>query len=171
MSVSTDRPLHAGVRARALRHGRLVLSLENSRRALDGARLEIADHLAPLALAPRVINRIEVILEELVSNVLNYGCDDNGEHAILVAVAAGPEAIELVIEDDGRPFDPVSAPEPPPFESLETARIGGLGIRAVRRLSTDMRYDAAPRSALWDDLALPGSGPVNRLTVQIASQT
>jgi hypothetical protein len=74
-----------------------------------------------------------------------------------------------VIEDDGRPFDPFSVPEPPPFESLETAQVGGLGVQVVRRFAASTQYDHAPDSALWSELVDQGGRPVNRVTVTIAT--
>jgi serine/threonine-protein kinase RsbW len=44
------------------------------------------------------------------------------------------------LEDDGRPFNPVAAPEPDTTKSLEERSLGGLGIYLVRKLMDGLEY-------------------------------
>jgi anti-sigma regulatory factor (Ser/Thr protein kinase) len=168
MRQLADAPSEKAVMASKVVGDDLALALATTIVAIEEARLRVADHLAALALAPRVVNRLEVVLEELISNVIRHGFDDAAIHAMLLRVGARPHAIVITLEDDGRPFNPFEVAEPPAFESLETARIGGLGIPVVRRFSTATRYEAAPESPLWEDLVKPGARPANRVTVEIA---
>ena len=48
--------------------------------------------------------------------------------------------IALTVEDDGPPFDPTVRPEPTLPSSLESARIGGLGLLMVRRVAPSLQY-------------------------------
>jgi serine/threonine-protein kinase RsbW len=84
------------------------------------------------------MNRVEVVLEELVSNLARHGKDVN-----VVTVAAGYRSgvVDLIVEDDGAAFDPFAHPEPEPFTNLADAPLGGLGIPLVRRLTSSARYD------------------------------
>lgn len=147
----------------------LVMVLGGALEAIEQGQACMARRLDPAALGPRVVNRLEVVFEELVANVVRHGLPGSSGGSILVVVGPRPGAIRLAIEDDGRPFDPFTAPEPPPFESLETARIGGLGMQVVRRFSASTRYDHAPSSELWSEFVEPGGRPVNRVTVTIAT--
>jgi anti-sigma regulatory factor (Ser/Thr protein kinase) len=155
-----------GVRAVRVEGDRLVLALQDTLAAVEGARLEIARHLAPLALPAKVANRLEVVLEELITNIVFHGLETVGGHAILVALAPQPDVLTLVVEDDGRPFNPLLVEAPPPAASIETAPIGGRGIPAIRRIARALRYEALPDSPDW--AAVVGAGaPVNRLVVEI----
>jgi len=49
--------------------------------------------------------------------------------------------VELQVEDDGRKFDPTSAPEVDTRVPLEERRVGGLGIHLVRSMATRVRYE------------------------------
>lgn len=144
----------AGLRAAETVDGDLRLILNNTIAAIEAGRLEMLRHLAPLALGPRAINRLEVVFEELVSNIVRHGFAAGSDQTILVLVAARPGAIELTFEDDGAPFDPTAASEPEPLTSLQTARLGGLGVPLIRKLTGDLRYEAiapdAPARALGD---------------------
>ena len=161
---------HDGVRKETTVDGTLVLVLDNTLDAIEGGRLRILRLLGPRALSARTINRLEVIFEELVSNVIRHGFTAEAERSILVTVGAGPDCIQLTVEDDGKPFNPFEVDAAPEFDSLETVRVGGLGIPVVRRFSTSATYEAGPASAAWSEMVAKGGRPINRVRVEIAAQ-
>ena len=150
----------AGLRLTALDDGKLHLILNNHGDAVEDGRLAIAQHLAPRGHDARVLNRLEVIFEELVSNILRHGFAAHSEQSIAVTVTEEPGAILLTFEDDGAPFDPLAMPEPEPFSDIESAKIGGLGIPLVRKLSADLRYERLSPDGQ--------TAPRNRTTVHAA---
>jgi anti-sigma regulatory factor (Ser/Thr protein kinase) len=115
----------------------LRLTLAAAMSAVETGRRAILDHLAPLALDERVINRIEVIFEELVGNLVRHGAVDS----IALEIGARVGEIELVFEDAGPEFNPLELTTPSRFTTLEEAEVGGLGIPLVRRLSRSLRYE------------------------------
>jgi serine/threonine-protein kinase RsbW len=117
---------------------RLVARLANGPAAVEQSRLAVLSYLEPLGIFARTLNRVEVVLEELVSNLVRHGKDVK-----LVTVAAGYRGgvVDLVVEDDGDAFDPFALPEPDRPTALADAPLGGLGIPLVRRLSASARYD------------------------------
>ena len=80
-------------------------------------------------------------LEELLSNVIRHGYGDGARHEISVRLRAEPGGVELELVDDGREFDPSSAPEVDLAAPLEDRSVGGLGIHLVRRMARDIRYE------------------------------
>ena len=60
-------------------------------------------------------------------------------HEIAVRLGHQGKDVVLEIEDDGIAFDPTEG-EPPPLATLESTRIGGWGMRIVRRFSDEVRY-------------------------------
>jgi len=63
-----------------------------------------------------------------------------------------------VIEDDGAPFNPLTVPLPDTGADLSKRAIGGLGIRFIRALNDEVRYERAGnrnRLSLRRNLALP----------------
>jgi serine/threonine-protein kinase RsbW len=136
------------------------IELETSMSAVETGRLAILDYLAPLALNERVINRIEVILEELVGNLVRHGAVD----MIILDVLAQPQEIELVVEDDGPEFNPLELTTPARFTTLEEAELGGLGIPLIRRLSRSVRYERIDAEGDADEIAR------NRVVVTISRE-
>lgn len=66
--------------------------------AVETGRLALLEHLAPLALDDRVINRLEVVLEELVSNVVRHAGLATG---IKLSASTLSDGIVICLEDDG----------------------------------------------------------------------
>ncbi len=115
-----------------------TIELPNRISAVEEGRLALLDYLHKLGTDDRTVNRIEVILEEIVSNVVRHS---TGASVIRIAAEISPGAIKLEFEDDGGPFDPLQAPEPDAFSTLAEAQLGGQGIPLVRRLSRSVTYE------------------------------
>jgi anti-sigma regulatory factor (Ser/Thr protein kinase) len=158
-----------GVRSCRTDEGGLRLVLNNSLDAIDEGRLALLDFLRPHALDDRVINRLEVIFEELVSNTVRHGFAPKSDQSVQVQAAARGEQLELVFEDDGTPFDPLQAEAPAPFQSLEAARLGGLGIPLAIKLSSSVSYER-PSPAPERSAPAGGFAPTNRLRVTISTR-
>ena len=168
MTSMDHRTLRAGrPRQPEIVDGELRLLLGSELTAIEYGRLGLARFLAPLALDSRVVNRIEVIFEELIANIVRHGFKDMTGGVIAVSAFAKPDGIVLTIEDNGAPFNLLEAEEPAPFESLETARIGGLGIPLIRRYSRNIHYERLkPAPGAAGELGQAHSGR-NRLVVEV----
>ena len=87
---------------------------------------------------PDLIFKVNLVLDELSVNIVNYG----GEASeIEVSLAADAKEVRVEISDDGRPFDPLNdAAEPDLDAPLEERPIGGLGIHLVREMMDELHY-------------------------------
>ncbi len=83
---------------------------------------------------------LNLVLEELVTNIIFYGYDDTDEHTISISLSYNGNSVELQIEDDGREFNPLAYAEPDTGLSIENRKIGGLGIHFVRKIMDDGSY-------------------------------
>jgi anti-sigma regulatory factor (Ser/Thr protein kinase) len=157
-----------GLRSAEIAGGKLKLVLNNTLAAVEDGRSEIMRFLGPLDAMAQ--NRLEVLFEELVSNTIRHGFAKGSGQSIHVQVERRPDAVTLVFEDDGLPFDPTQAELPGGFTSAETARVGGLGIPLIVKLSSALRYEAlSSRNDAGRNDA--GFHPRNRTTVSVAAQS
>ena len=87
---------------------------------------------------PDLIFKVNLVLDELSVNIVNYG----GEASeIEVCLDADADEVRVEITDDGRPFDPLNdAMEPDLDAALEDRAIGGLGIHLVREMMDELHY-------------------------------
>jgi anti-sigma regulatory factor (Ser/Thr protein kinase) len=84
------------------------IDLPKATSAVETGRLALLEYLAPLSLDDRVINRLEVVLEELVSNVVRHA---DLATWIRLSAHAGEDGISICVEDDGAEFNPLVAQE------------------------------------------------------------
>ena len=84
---------------------------------------------------------INLMLDELVSNVIKYGYDDALEHQIYVKVTCERDLVTVRVEDDGKPFNPLEAPTPNHLDlPIEQRPIGGLGVHIVKTMADSLDY-------------------------------
>lgn len=107
-----------------------------------GAVAEAVETLADeLDWNPAAAMHIDLVLEELLTNTINYGYPEGRAGQIDIWVDATPATIQLRIEDDAIPFDPFAAPPPDLSLSIEERPIGGLGIHFVRTYMNEWGYE------------------------------
>lgn len=122
---------------------RLRLSIENRKDELVRLREAISAFARQQALPPAVVQVVELVLEEMITNVIKHAFEDSGPHTIDVEVAVAGGKVIVRIEDDGRPFDPLALPPPDTAIPIEERPIGGLGIHLVRNVAQTMTYQRA----------------------------
>ena len=111
---------------------------------------------------PAVRNEVELLLEEWLTNIFNYGFTRQTAPQIQVAITSEKELARIEIKDNGIPFDPTKHPEPDLNLPPEERPIGGLGIFMVRKLSHGLRYERAGdwnRLIIEKNLAPPSLAP------------
>lgn len=99
--------------------------------------------------------KLRLCLDETLTNITMYGYADMapGETGPRVNLTAAQDGRKLLIEltDNGRPFDPTSRQPRALDDSLDTAQIGGHGIRLLKHYLDDMKYE---RCDGWNRLLL-----------------
>jgi serine phosphatase RsbU (regulator of sigma subunit)/anti-sigma regulatory factor (Ser/Thr protein kinase) len=93
------------------------------------------------ALAPAAVADVHVALDEALSNVVRHGFADRRPHEITVALTVETDELRVAIEDDGRSFNPLTAPRPDLDSPLEERRVGGLGVHLIRELMNRVHYE------------------------------
>jgi len=102
---------------------------------------QTAVFLESAGCAANSIFAIQFALEELFSNIVNYAFDhDRESHSIAIRLEHDPGVITLMLEDDGRTFDPLSAPLPDTSLPVDQRPIGGLGLFITQRLASSIDY-------------------------------
>ncbi len=92
-------------------------------------------------LSQRIIYDISLCLDELITNIISYGFDDNAKHIIEVQFYLKEHELKLVFIDDGIAFNPELKEDPVHLKhSVEERPIGGLGIYLVKKLMDIIKY-------------------------------
>src|SRR5262249_20217413 len=86
------------------------------------------------------LQAVSLALDEVITNVIGYGYDDQRPHEILVRLLLANGRLSAEVEDDGRPFNPLTTAPPGLTSAVEGRPVGGLGIHLVRSLMEQVDY-------------------------------
>ena len=89
---------------------------------------------------PELAFRVQLAIEEVVLNVMDYGYDE-GVHEFELILTSEADTLTIEVVDDGRPFDPLNDVSEPDLEaSVEERKVGGLGIHLVKTMMDQVDY-------------------------------
>jgi len=84
---------------------------------------------------------INLITEEVVSNIIQYAFIDQLKHEIRIKFSLKSNILRIIFLDNGKAFNPDNAPKPNDLEStIKNRKIGGLGIYFVKNVVDRMEY-------------------------------
>jgi anti-sigma regulatory factor (Ser/Thr protein kinase) len=84
--------------------------------------------------------QINLAVEELVTNIVKYGYDNN-QQKIVLSFVLDKNIVTITVQDKGKEFDPLVLPEPDTDAQVEKRPIGGLGIHLVKSLMDSTAYE------------------------------
>ncbi|NDV20762.1 SpoIIE family protein phosphatase [Pseudodesulfovibrio sp. JC047] len=93
-------------------------------------------------LPGKTIFQLTLVLDELITNIIQYGYTDFDEHPIDVSLSMDGDMITIQVEDDSEPFNILEAPEPEldvPLDERDR-QIGGMGIHLIKNMVNDINY-------------------------------
>ena len=108
----------------------LEFSLANDLREMSVVAAEIDDFCTAQQLATEIAYAANLAIEELLTNSISHGYDDDEPHRIEIILRREPDDLVIVIVDDSAPFYPSRAPGPDVAAPLADRDPGGLGAPA-----------------------------------------
>ena len=109
--------------------------------------VEFIDRFAEANGVPKAVgNDLNLCLDELLNNTISYGYDDRKRHSIVVELALADGALVAEVRDDARPFDPRNPTPAAVGDSLQSRKVGGLGLQFVKTLAHSLDYERVGRT-------------------------
>ena len=99
-----------------------------------------AEFAAAAGLSDKDLFALQIVVEELVTNVIDYGAVPAGEHAARVDLEAGAGVLTIVITDRGREYNPLLREDPDTSLPAEERPVGGLGVHFCKKLTDTQSY-------------------------------
>ena len=119
----------------------LELKMQNSESEIGRVSDEFLDFAREVGLTAAAAARVELALDELLTNLVAYAFSDDRVHEIDIRAACADGQLTVTISDDGTPFDPLGAPPADVESSLDEREVGGLGIHLVRHTMDEVSYE------------------------------
>ena len=115
---------------------RLPAELDN----LHTLKSFILDHAGQTITDEKKLHEIELAVDELLTNVINYAYPDKTGTITIRCIANEQGDFFAQIADTGIPLYPLKKRDPEMGTSIEDSRIGGLGIYLARNMLDNMKY-------------------------------
>ena len=93
-----------------------------------------------MELPQKCLFQINLGLDELFTNIISYGFEDESEHQIKFSLVKDKETLVVQVEDDGKPFNPLDVASPEVSLELDEVNIGGMGIHLIKKMMDDIVY-------------------------------
>jgi anti-sigma regulatory factor (Ser/Thr protein kinase) len=101
---------------------------------------ELEKFCAEQGLPDEAMFKVRLIVEELVLNLIDHATG-SATNCIDLSVHVEPGQIVVLLQDDGNPFDPRSAPPFDKTKPLQERGPRGMGVHLVRSMTEEMTYD------------------------------
>lgn len=109
---------------------------------LEIARLQARQFLENNGIDEHTLAAVELVLEESVTNVLRYGyAPGSTDRQIDIDLQVDPEEVQVLVIDDGKPFDPLDEGGIVLPDTLDEAQVGGLGLLMIRNTASRLSYE------------------------------
>ena len=118
----------------------MLIKIKNNRQEIERVCEEIKNFCREQEINDGKYHDIVLIVDEVISNVINYAYPDQQEHEFSLEMMKHNERVYIRIIDGGIPFDPLTKNDPDTLSDLEERQVGGLGIFLVRQLSDYVEY-------------------------------
>lgn len=116
------------------------LSIENKIENLNKLAEFIENFGEEHELSPKNIFELNLILDELITNIISYAYEDDSDHAIELEINKEKDELKIQLIDDGKEFNPLEKEEVKLDEDLDERKIGGLGIHIVKEKTDEIKY-------------------------------
>ncbi len=97
----------------------------------------IYDKLDKINVSKSVLNKIQIIIDEIYSNIMKYSSASSLE----IKYSLEDERLMLTFTDNGIRYDPTKKADPDINLSAEDRDIGGLGIFMVKKAASSIEYE------------------------------
>lgn len=118
----------------------LSIALKNDRHELVRLAEVVERFLAEHHVPDDALTNVNLVLDEIVSNVIKYGHATDGEGAVTVSLVLEGPQLTIDVTDDGIAFNPLDAKPPDLDLPIMERPVGGLGIHIVKALTETATY-------------------------------
>jgi serine/threonine-protein kinase RsbW len=88
--------------------------------------------------------KIVLAVDEACTNIIKHAYQFDPNHDIRIVIRTNRGAFEVLIEDEGKSFNPLAIQSPDLRQHLQEYRRGGLGVYLMKTLMDEVEYNLTP---------------------------
>lgn len=120
---------------------RKEIKIKNQVSELDRVAQFVEEIGEELGLDMEMQMNLNLVMEEMVSNVIFYAYPENTDATIEIAAEYDGKTLTFLLSDDGREFDPtVKEDADVDTNPIDREGLGGMGIFIVKNIMNDVTY-------------------------------
>lgn len=120
----------------------LEIAIDNRLEEIAGVAAKVDAFCEGHDLSPDAAYAVNLSIDEILTNAISYGYDDDEPHRIEITVRVEADSLVVVVKDDSAAFDLSDAGAQADVETgLEDREIGGLGIFLVHQMMDEVGYE------------------------------
>ncbi len=117
-----------------------VLRIEANMSEMPGAAMFVEQYIAAHSLGGIVSHRVNTVLDEVLARIIEEACGGEAGHEIKIEFKLEGDSLQLLITDDGKEFDPLSAASTAAGADAEEAVIAEASLKLIQGLTTSAEY-------------------------------
>ena len=114
--------------------------LTNGLAGIEQLTLALDHFFNQQGLDEQVKNQVNLVLEELYTNSVNYGFAGISNGYVEIELLNKGSHLEMVYRDNGVAYNPLQTEDPELLLSIEDRPIGGLGVFFVKAMTDHVEY-------------------------------
>ncbi len=119
---------------------RSTVRVAGSRPGMVRATEAFDQFLAEHQIQPRAVWQLKVVLDEVLSNVVNHAYAGRPGSFIDISFVLVDDEVEVTVVDDGDEVNPLRQNPPDTTTPLDERQAGGLGVHLVKQLTDRLEY-------------------------------
>ena len=116
------------------------IKLKNQVEELKRVARFVKDFGEELGLDMELRMNLNLVMEEMVSNIIFYAYPEGTEGTIELAAESDGKELTFLLSDQGREFDPTLKQDPDLDINPAERNIGGMGIYIVKNIMDEVTY-------------------------------
>jgi len=108
--------------------------------SLNPIREFITQKAQEAGLSSSGVYAIELAVDEACSNIIEHAYGGEGHGDILCRVIIHEDGLEVILIDQGKPFDPAKVPQPNLSKPLKRVNTRGVGLFLMKKLVDQIEY-------------------------------
>ena len=116
------------------------LSIQNKVENLKKVAEFVSGFASDTGLADKFTFEMNLVLDELITNVITYGYSNKEPHIIDIEIDLIDDEVVMTISDDGYEFNPLVHEVQGREATLQEKPVGGLGIFLVKEKTDEFYY-------------------------------